>query len=301
MPYSAREVPVVDRLIAQINADSEVQLVLHVGDIKGGSESCGDALLRECHQQIQRLAPPVLFAPGDNEWTDCHRVSNGRHLPTERLDFLRKLFFPNPARSGGQRSVAVQTQAAQPGFEPYVEHALLEREGLLIATLHVVGSDNNLLPWGDLSEPDSRDAPRPDRLREVRERDAAVRAWVDQAFDTARRRDARAVVLAFQANPGLEHANGSRARRGFDEFVVHLRARAAAFGRPVWLLHGDHHLFIYDRPLARPSSEGPEAPLLRRVQTFGSPLLQWVKLTLDPSLPELLRVETIALPALREP
>ena len=31
------------------------------------------------------VADPVVYTPGDNEWTDCHRASAGGYLPTERL------------------------------------------------------------------------------------------------------------------------------------------------------------------------------------------------------------------------
>ena len=36
---------------------------------------------------------PLLYTPGDNEWTDCHRPAAGRYNPLERLDAVRATFF----------------------------------------------------------------------------------------------------------------------------------------------------------------------------------------------------------------
>ena len=46
---------------------------------------------------------PLVYTPGDNEWTDCHRTNNGSYLPTERLAKLRELFYPAPGVTLGGR------------------------------------------------------------------------------------------------------------------------------------------------------------------------------------------------------
>ncbi len=291
MPYGPSEVRVVNALIEDVNADSTVAFVLHVGDIKGGDEPCSDKLLAERHRQVQTFAPPVVFTPGDNDWTDCHRAKGGHHLPTERLAYLRRLFFGNPASSGGQRPMPVISQARQPGHEAYVENGMFVRGEVVFATLHVVGSNNNLEPWNGLQQPDSQARPRADRLAEFKAREAASLAWVDRAFELAATMQARGVVLAFQANPLFERPAGSAARVGFDAVLARIKTRALAFGRPVALLHGDRHQFIHDRPLAASSEPKPHVPNLVRVQTYGSPLLHWIKLTVDPAQPDLFRVE----------
>jgi hypothetical protein len=298
LPYNAFEEQAVQALIDNINDDPQVQLVVHVGDLKGGGEPCSDELLARRHRQLQRLRPPLLYTPGDNDWTDCHRRSNGQYLPTERLAYLRRLFFADPTRSGGQQALRLQTQAAQPGFARYVEHAMVAHGGWLWATLHVVGSEDNGHPWDELASgaPDSRQHPRADRLAEQQGRQAAVRAWIDHVFAQAATQAAAGVVLVFQANPGLEHPIGSRPRRGHDRFVQHLRQRASAYGGPVWLLHGDHHRFLHDQPLARAeqgrnAGHQPAAPEVHRVQTDGSPVLRWVKMRANPAAPGGFEVE----------
>ena len=77
MPYGAvRETP-FDRLVAEVNRDNSVDFVMHAGDIKAGSERCDDDLIRRRFTQYQTFQRPFVFTPGDNEWTDCHRVNNG--------------------------------------------------------------------------------------------------------------------------------------------------------------------------------------------------------------------------------
>ena len=34
---------------------------------------------------------PVVYLPGDNEWTDRHHTNNGDYDPIERLAHLRKV------------------------------------------------------------------------------------------------------------------------------------------------------------------------------------------------------------------
>jgi Calcineurin-like phosphoesterase len=103
MPYGAsREAPFA-RLVSEINRDHDIDFVMHAGDIKAGSERCDDTLILHRFSLYQTLRRPFVFTPGDNEWTDCHRVSNGQYNPLERLAFLRSVFFPQVGQTtGGQ-------------------------------------------------------------------------------------------------------------------------------------------------------------------------------------------------------
>ncbi|WP_157267814.1 hypothetical protein [Azohydromonas aeria] len=292
MPYSPREVAAVDRLIDAVNADAEVGVVLHVGDVKGGAERCDEGIYRERLRQVQRFAPPVVYTPGDNEWTDCHRPSNGSYVPTERLALLRKLFFAEPGRSLGQRPMALQSQGREmPAHATFVENAMFERQGVLFATLHVVGSQNDTAPWRGVDPKDDVTATNPERQAEFEARQAANLAWLDRLFDTAQRRGAPGVVVAMQANPRIEAAPGSPARKGFDAVLDKLRQRALAYGHPVLLLHGDDHEFFMDQPWYRDSSPEPKLANVTRVQGYGSPRVHWVKVRVLPGTPELFQVE----------
>src|SRR6056297_3147181 len=58
-------------LLHDLNADTELAWVLHVGDIKTGGSSCSDEMLEDRWRRFQRIKAPFIFTPGDNEWTDC--------------------------------------------------------------------------------------------------------------------------------------------------------------------------------------------------------------------------------------
>ncbi len=290
-PYSAAESVLFERVLDEINADASIRLVLHTGDLKGGRESCGDELLRARHGQLQRLRAPLVITPGDNDWTDCHRPAAGAYHPLERLAALRAIFFADPRRTMGGAPLAVQPQSDVPGFAPFVENVRFVHEGVVFATLHVVGSNNGLEPWRGIDPRDSPRAPRADRLQEFTHRQAASLAWLDAAFAHARSIDAPAVVLLMHANPRFDLPRGDPRRAGFDALLEQLAQRAAQLGRPVLLAHGDFHRFLVDRPLDVESAD-PRAPNLVRVQGFGSPWLRWVKVTVDPGAPSPFRFET---------
>ena len=57
-----------------------------MGDTKAGSTSCSDESLRAHAAHFERA---VVYSVGDNEWTDCHRASNGSFDPPDRLALIR--------------------------------------------------------------------------------------------------------------------------------------------------------------------------------------------------------------------
>lgn len=291
MPYAADQVPQFDALVDHVNADPTVRFMIHVGDVKGGGERCDDTLLQQRFAQIARVKVPVVYTPGDNEWTDCHRTAAGAFLPTERLAFLRKLAYPVPGQTLGQTPARVQTQAADPAFATYVENTMFVRSDVVFAAVHVVGSSNNLAPWSGIDPADTSTTPRPDRIAEYEGRRAAALAWIDRAFDEADRRAAVGVVLAWQANPGIDTLPGDPLRNGFEELLAEVKTRALAFGKPVLLVQGDNHELILDQPLARDAEPTPKVPKFQRLQGIGAPRIHWVKVQIDPRSPSVFAVQ----------
>src|SRR4051812_5250905 len=107
-PYGADQIAEFPADVAAINADPAVGLVMHLGDIKNGSTWCTDEYLASIRGQFDAFEDPLVYTPGDNEWTDCHRASNGGDPPPERPPQLRGRFFCPPggalglqARAGG--------------------------------------------------------------------------------------------------------------------------------------------------------------------------------------------------------
>ena len=92
-PYSDREEAHVTTMLERMGAEP-LAFIVHVGDIKAGSNSpCTDALFERRRAQLDRSKHALVYTPGDNEWTDCRRASNGGMDPLERLAKLRQVFF----------------------------------------------------------------------------------------------------------------------------------------------------------------------------------------------------------------
>jgi hypothetical protein len=103
--------------------DTPHDITLHVRDIKGGGSPCSDEVFTQKRDYLNPVAGPLVYVPGDNEWTDCHRKSAGQYDPLERLAFLRQTFFV-PGRSLGQTPLTIEQQAqAGPPFEMMIENA----------------------------------------------------------------------------------------------------------------------------------------------------------------------------------
>ena len=59
--------------IATINADRDVSLVVHVGDIHSGKQKCTQVYDQAIYAMWLAFQSPLVYAPGDNEWTDCQK------------------------------------------------------------------------------------------------------------------------------------------------------------------------------------------------------------------------------------
>ena len=271
-PYSAQQVGSFREDIASINSDPSVRLAIHLGDIQEGSRRCEDRYLSRIRRDFDTFEDPLVYTPGDNEWTDCHEASKGGHAPTERLAKLRSVFFDRPGRTLGRRSKQVKAQPA-----PFVENVRWEQGRAVFLTLHVVGSNNGLVPW-----PAAAGGAR--QLQANRARQRANLAWLDRGFEAARARRAAGVVVAMQADMWPEDAPADETS-GFDAIVARLARRARAFGRPVLVLQGDSHEYKSDRPLADGSpihGVTTRVPNLTRVVVQGADSSEWLRLHVDP-------------------
>jgi hypothetical protein len=293
VPYGTAVEAKFDKVIEGINAAPHVRFVVHTGDVKAGSERCDDALLQKRFNQFQKLEDGVVVTPGDNDWTDCHRANNGGYLPTERLAKFREIYYPVPGLTSGQHRFPVRTQARMAGFEDYVENTMWGFNGALMATVHVVGSNNGLDPWNAIDPSDSYDMPRPDRLAEFQAREAAALVWVDELFAQAATYNAAGVMVAMQANPNFDLPAPDQERQGFNKVIERITQHAVAFGKPVLLAHGDSHYFRVDKPLAAPVTPSGSQMLenFTRVENFGAQNVHWVEVFVDPRDPNVFRVE----------
>jgi len=155
-PYSDVQAQVgVPNLIADMNSQ-DLEFTAHDGDLKAGNgtpgsvtpTTCVDALYTQALGYFNSLRAPAVFTPGDNDWTDCDRPSNGGFNSLERLDHERQVFFSTPYTLGQHRlRQEVQTAPLCPGVNgptQCVENRRWTVGRVTYATLDIQGSCNNL-------------------------------------------------------------------------------------------------------------------------------------------------------------
>ena len=264
-PYADAEYGPFERLL-QTAAAQQPAFIVHVGDIKGGGQPCTEARNQRVAKLFEQQLVPMLYTPGDNEWTDCHRRSAGALAPLERLAALRERFFSDPD------VLHNETLDLRVPDNDYPENAYTLKDGVMIVLMHVVGSENNRRPQ-DVSA-----------MEEWRARSRANRRLLEEATGDANAAEARAMVLLVHANPLFERTSPAP---GFVPFFDALDWLLASYPGPVLVIHGDTHRFQFNQPLIRTGSAVPGAKRLWRLEVPGSPFLGavWVSVTDDSGEP----------------
>lgn len=306
LPYSPAQAAVgVPHLVQDMNAQ-RLRFSVHNGDLKAGSGSpCDNNLYAQSLAMFNSLTAPAMFTPGDNDWTDCDRPSNGGFSSRERLDHERAVFFSTPYSMGQRRLVQEVQQGLRclgvSGFVACVENRRWTVGRVTYVTLNIAGSCNNLCDT----------APDP---TEFVARNAANIRWLQESFGHARERDSVAVMLISHANPGWDLSDPTRAPLrnaqtlvqtdgqpdGFVEFLAALRNEVIAFRRPVAYVHGDSHYFRVDKPFL--DATGRRLENFSRIETFGNNAafgsndVHWVKAKVDPLSRQVFSYETMVVP-----
>lgn len=306
--------PAYNALIDRVN-QARPAFTIHVGDV-WGSTACKAADHRRILAFFTRFEQPLIYTPGDNEWTDCvdpqvlaaweridekkaqpgdedrvadfmrlsSRADRSARWPLESLQRIRSLYFSTPDSLGRSTLPLTRQPAVAPAHAQMVENARWARDGVLFATVHAVGSMNGLSVASAESAAEA-----------VRRNQANV-DWVQQAFAEAKRTDAKAVVLAmhasfFERGPIRNQSSGRSVLGGrsgpFGLLAAALQDGAAGFGGPVLLIHGDEHEFMIDRPfLTRTADESAtKGGNVTRLQVYDSPEIRAVRIGVDTSTP----------------
>lgn len=287
MPYHPDDTPKFEHLIDEINGETELSWVLHTGDVKSGGSPCSDEFLQSRLNLYQRFALPFILTPGDNEWTDCHRPLCGGYDPLERLEAFRSLYYQNPLQSLGKRTIPLNSQHSNPGYEKYVENQRWEKNGVLFATMHLVGSLNGMAPF------EGRDA-RDDQ--EAQQRLQAAVSWLKESFELANTQQHIGVFLMIHANPGFDRRADSAMQVGFGPFLDALEQEVIRFKKPVLLAHGDSHYFRYDKPLLH-SRSYRRIENFTRLEAFGARDIHWVRVQVDAEDPNVFAIRQELIPA----
>jgi hypothetical protein len=262
--------------IDSVNADPDVSIVAHVGDIHSGKQFCTQGYDGSIAALWTRYEDPLVYTPGDNEWTDCHKVGEGggaydkttgqiRYVtdpatglpvdyasgdPAANLALIRSLFFADPGQTLGGGHLQVVSQAreydpAHPSDAQFVENVMFSRKDTLFVTLNVPGGSNN---DNDIwyGTPTMSAA----QSQEIADRTGADLRWLDRAFATAQAEQDTAVVILEQADMWDLDGKAPSHVAGYEPFVASIAAHTTAFGKPVLLFNGDSHVYRSDNPLS---------------------------------------------------
>ena len=296
MPYKkAGDDAKLPAVLQSINA-SDIAFSLFDGDIKDGSSKCTNDVYTDALKMFASMKKPVVYVPGDNEWTDCHRLNNGGMDSLERLNHVRKVLFPQ-LDSLGETTLALEHQGKL--GEKYVENTRFSHGDITFVGFNMPGSNNNMVMNAkDCSNKSARKTEQCDAANaEYLERDAANVIWLSESFAQAKAKNARGLVLVVQADPGFDWPETEEFDEstlpgvsGYRHFMSKLAEQTQAFKGEVLFVHGDTHFFKLDKPLFNP---GRMLTNFTRLQTFGSPSLHWVKVTVDPASASVFQVEPV--------
>jgi hypothetical protein len=270
-PYSDAEERPYLLMLEKMNREP-LAFVVHVGDFKGGG-ACSDALYLKRKAQFDASTHPFIYTPGDNEWTDCRRKHMGSMDPIERLARLRQIFFADRWSLGRKRlELLAQDKCLEAGCPcpAHPENRFWTRAGVRFVTLNIPGSDNNV---GFDAASDA----------EAQCRDAANRAWLEQAVRASERSETRALVIVIQANPW------DSKKPVYQPFLRQVVEASRRLRKPVLFVHGDSHTQRIDTPFT--DSFGNPLLDITRLEAFGSPFVGWVKVSVDPDDPAVFRFE----------
>lgn len=279
VPYSTLDIEQTRQVLATI--DEQYQFTIHIGDLKSSTESCSDSLLDERLALLGTSLRPLVFVPGDNEWTDCLKERAGSFRPFNRLDHLRQRAFSG-GRSLGRQTMPFEQQARLQPRYPVMENLRWVLNGVLFVTLNRPGgvdlrnftNDESRL-YGDLHE--------------------ANEAWLRSAFEQARRQSIRLLVIATHANPSFENDVQPWRRRlkrdAHGRFRRLLADLASGFDGQILFIHGDTHWFQVNQPLV--DRTGEEVTNLTRLESFGTPFsASWVQVRVTPERSPMFSIST---------
>ncbi|MDD5117941.1 MAG: hypothetical protein PHP90_05060 [Sulfuricurvum sp.] len=276
-PTDVSQYNAMPTFIASINQDKQVSAILHAGDIHSGKQYCTEEYDRNISTLFGTYNKPLIYTPGDNEWTDCHKKKEGGGAynstttqidyvldannnpidyasgnPVDNLNLIRALFFANPGTTLGTamsvHSQAVDYDHAYPNDANFSENVWWEKDGVLYVAVNIPGGSNDDTdPWYGAPSMSTQ------QQNEVAQRSAADLRWLDVAFAKAKASGDYAMVILTQAD--MWDTDGASAEHisNYKRYIDKIAAGSTMFGKPVLLVNGDSHVFRSDNPL-KPNS-----------------------------------------------
>lgn len=239
MPYTSVD---HQRLAPQGKLYKHVQVtehafLMHLGDMKAGSETCTDERLIQNKALLRQISKqPFIYTPGDNDWTDCDRKNLSPNFDElARLDFIKSLMFD---QSYLQQAAKLEHYKTQPNM---LENARWQFADIEFMTLHIAGTHNGRR---QILKSDKAAA-----YQQAQQRDTLNLQWLAQVNPAA-----KAYVIGFQAdiythNTGEPACNAERttACDGFKIYREALANFANKVKKPVLVMHGDTGAYCIEK------------------------------------------------------
>jgi hypothetical protein len=166
IPYGTSEIAVFQEQIDAHDLYSPSEFLVHVGDIKAGSEDCSEDRYNVVAGIVKSSQVPCYLVPGDNETTDCAD-------PAQGWQYWAKYFLG--IETNWECSPSTERQSGRP------ENFAFVSKGMLFLGINLVGGSNSTSILQD---------------------DAS---WVSQQLQ-AKGSQVRGAVIFAQAGPGSNHS-----------------------------------------------------------------------------------------------
>jgi hypothetical protein len=276
--------------VSRINSDTDLSEIIHVGDIHSGKQFCTEAYDTDIASLWQTFTKPLVYTPGDNEWSDCHKATSAAapgeggglynknttnidyvtqsgmsptpdpvtnpcvdyHCgnPADNLDLVRQDFFAHPGQTLGSGTLQVVSQAT--AYDHTYPTDAQYVENVMWAQRGVVFVTINV-PGGSNNDADiwyKTPTESTAQHDERTNRTAADIRWLDAAFGLADAQHAVGVVITAQADMWDLDGKASSHLSNYEPIIGEIAAKTTAFGGPVLMFNGDSHLYRSDNPMS---------------------------------------------------
>jgi hypothetical protein len=102
-PGDPRQILATPAFIEAINRDRKVDLVVHTGDIHSGATYCTLAYDQTIFDLWTQFRDPLVYTPGDNEWTDCQKSKQGGGVKNAAGEYIEPCARALDVLPGGGR------------------------------------------------------------------------------------------------------------------------------------------------------------------------------------------------------
>jgi hypothetical protein len=273
---------------------------------RSSTSTCNDSLYSTAQANFNTLERPLIWVPGDNDWTDCWGrygfAQAPYHDPIERLNHERQV-FDSTSQSLGEQTLTLTRESSEGGqYAIYSENVRWRSGPVVYIGLNVQGSNDNY-PYPETDGESGAVVVRSDaEIQRERSEEVARKAadlhWLDEGYSYAKRVGAKGTLIDWQADPSFnneQHLSNTHDCDAFPDHVDALRTETMNFSGQVALVHGDSHYFKIDKPINLPS--GGVLANFTRVETFGARQTNWVSATIDPRDPNLFEFSPHIVPA----